>query len=439
MPHFILRIGSPRVLLFVLFLAGGAEACKPIYFVSIENPGATLFTSAQTVTLTAAGISGEEYVIEEMRFYHNGEVVGVDLDGAPYTHNWVIGARDNGSHAWRVEAFYLVRGSARRMLPSDTVVYDVEIDGSRSVGRPGAFPPPGNASVLATVLNGMPGVSRVCSEPMNWNGGSGLGGLYDPSDTEGEGSLECHGGLSVNFDGDATNGSFPDIDVPGLRPLGADPSWNHLYAVEIDPDAGDNNGLDVHGLRVETTDGTFCGWAYHAHDPSVVFDDTSERMKVAEVNSSSQQLQLEWDHGLSGKLRPQMHGGGSGTGSVVDMNDCVTDLCQIEFCLDYNGAEIDWRVRIHSISTGESETIRRDYGAPVSYAGTWTTDDPFLTHLHVQHCAPYGCDEGPGDIVGKRYVAFAGQALVEPHDPTFWPGPEAEVEGCEALEHGSCP
>lgn len=173
-------------------LFGALHGCKPIYFVQIDSPKPTTFTHAQTVTMTASGIAGEDYVIEEMRFYHDGVLAGVDRDGPPYTYDWVIGPEDGGEHAWHAEALYRVRGVATEVLRSDYVVYLVSMSGVRAL-------PPADGRGPETRCEEL-GESCLCSETLNVGAYASYACDRRPcANPEGSHSKQCSGEFGAGY------------------------------------------------------------------------------------------------------------------------------------------------------------------------------------------------------------------------------------------------
>ncbi|HXJ80395.1 MAG TPA: PKD domain-containing protein [Candidatus Methylomirabilis sp.] len=91
--------------------------------VSITSPAPTTYTSAQTVTLTAAASSG--LGIARVEFYDGATLQATDT-AAPYTYAWSISSAVNGTHNWTAKVYDTAGNSAT----SSVVNFVVNIAGT---------------------------------------------------------------------------------------------------------------------------------------------------------------------------------------------------------------------------------------------------------------------------------------------------------------------
>jgi hypothetical protein len=152
----------------------------------------------------------------------------------------------------------------------------------------------------------------------------------------------------------------------------------------------------------------------------------NHRIKVAEWFGNLQlptQIEWQWQQANQpdGFLRPRSP---SVAGDTVTFNQCRGAWCRVEYCLDYNGQQATWRVRITQIPSGASEVIAASQLFTVTPPLTFATaEDVAIANLYVQ------CLTGDPCLLGTEFIAFAIQTKVEPMDPKFWPGQAYEVEG----------
>jgi hypothetical protein len=268
------------------------------------------------------------------------------------------------------------------------------------------------------------GAACLCSEPMNWqeDGGAAYGGFHDPADSEGPLAKECGtNGQAASFDNDAP--VWNSVPVPN-RPLQASDHWEYVQRITHD---SVNEFNWWYGVPVSTMQGTLCTRAYHDIGTLPWMTSFNHRIKIAQwFGNLEQPTQLEWQwqqwQEPDGFLRPRSP---SLAGNQVSFNECRGAWCRIEYCLDYNGLVVSWRVRITKVQTGESEVIGAVHQpftvmAPLTFADA---SDVGIANLFVQ------CLEGDPCLLGTQYLAFAIQTKVEPMDPGFWPGPAYEIEG----------
>ncbi len=264
------------------------------------------------------------------------------------------------------------------------------------------------------------GAACLCSEPLNFvrNGGNAYGSHVDPPDSEGAGARECGpGGVALQWDRDGDQ--WYSTPVPE-RPANASPAWQHVQAVEHYGPPREVNWW--YGKGFSTQNGTACMRVYHNNGDLEFFTSPGQRLKVAQWHTPMLN-QLEWDWGGSGYLRPQ--GGGGIKGNRVSFDDCRDSWCRIEYCLDYNGSTVQWRMRVTSVDNpSHQEVIAQPDSAARSLGSLSLNDNQVaLGDIHMQCSADTGC------LTGRRYLAYGMQTLIEPVNRNWWPGPAYEVEG----------
>ena len=274
------------------------------------------------------------------------------------------------------------------------------------------------------------GASCICSEPMNWlqSSGAAYGGGKDPTDSEGTGAKEC-GGNGRTADWDTDVNTWQSVPVPN-RPASASTTWQYVQQVNH-PNNNDGNQINWWwGAPVSTSNGTICTRSYHNIGTLPWMTSGNHRIKVAQWFGNTTTLtQLEWAHDQSrqatGYLRAQAGPQGGYHGNVVSFQDCREAWCRIEYCLDYNGSNTTFRVRISKVGTpSKTEVIgpvtqSNSRTPPLTFA---TAADVAIGDLFVQCLGATPCP------FGTRSVAFGIETLVQPMNTAFWPGAAYEVE-----------
>jgi len=268
------------------------------------------------------------------------------------------------------------------------------------------------------------GAACLCSEPMNWQqaGGALYGGSVDPTDSEGTGSKQCgNDGRTADFDDDAP--VWNSVAVPN-RPMHAAASWQYVQRITHD---GVNEYNWWLGTPASTMNGTICTRSYHNIGTLPWVSSTDHRIKIAQwLGNTTNLTQLEWAwdeyEQPDGYLRAQAPGV---HGQVVSFNDCRGAWCRIEYCIDYDGNATVWRVRITKVDDpAKTEVLGAFQPYTVTPPLTFeSAADVAIGDLYSQ-CVP-----SDPCLLGTRHIAFGIQTLVEPIDPSFWPGPAHEVEG----------
>src|SRR5439155_8613337 len=87
--------------------------------VSISSPlSGTSYTSAQTVTITAA--ASDNVGVTKVEFYDGATLKATDTE-APFTYAWAITSANNGTHSWTAKAYDAANNSKVSTAASLTV------------------------------------------------------------------------------------------------------------------------------------------------------------------------------------------------------------------------------------------------------------------------------------------------------------------------------
>ncbi len=110
------------------------------------SPAGPTYTSAQTITLTAA--ASDNIGVTKVEFY-DGTVLKATRTISPYLYDWSVTATDNGIHTWTAQAFDLATNHAT----SNTIAMTVAIDGQPPSAPAGLIVTPVDSTTLQTAWN----------------------------------------------------------------------------------------------------------------------------------------------------------------------------------------------------------------------------------------------------------------------------------------------
>jgi hypothetical protein len=290
-----------------------------------------------------------------------------------------------------------------------------------------------------------PSTSCVCSEPLDWNGGTLNSGLNDPADTSG--AYECNpnegpgdGGGAVNV----LNGGTYRTQLASVR--GGLPGPTYVL------NRVSGSGQLRNKSMQDFTNGTYCMRVYRREDndainPIVFGDDNYKGLNMDKDNdgaNESPQVQLHWsnrspasDQGTascswidkrSGYLAntlnlPKISGPG------ITMNDCSDKgWCRWEICVDHNlsgGNRANVRCRITRLSDG-AEDIWEDTSTN-GQSRINTGGRTFPARFYV------GFNGSGHNTNGwEMHASHSMAAKKTPSDRNFWIGGATEIEGPNA-------
>ncbi len=157
---------STFILLFCLIL-GYSVAEGATKSVAITSPpSGTIYTTAQTVTITASPSAGG---ISKVEFYYDGGTAPVYTDtGSPYTCSWSITNANNGTHNWMAKAYYNNGTTAVSSLVNLTVnVSSATVPGAPTIGTATAGNAAATVNFTAPSSDGGSAITRytVTSSP----------------------------------------------------------------------------------------------------------------------------------------------------------------------------------------------------------------------------------------------------------------------------------